>query len=224
MICPECETPIQVGTVGISNFNKRHRDSQKCRDNQVKKKRKDATQDAARQFFAPRSATNPAPGPSAAQLLVKPPAVQPPTTTRAPGSQVGLQQLPVSSLVGASQLSEQSNIACPTALKLLNRFWIRIQQLPESIEVADDSCPLARFSGTFEGSVGPGQDPWEVWNGPLDTELQKSPEEVKNLVKRGEKGLKAVYNLLEYLALSHGVPGALLEGKVERLLHAIDDV
>jgi len=98
---------------------------------------------------------------------------------------VGLQQLPVSSLVGASQLSEQPKIACPTALKLLNRFWIRIQQLPESIEVADNDCPLAHFSGTFNGSVGPGQDAWEVWNGPLDTELQKSPEEFGET--RGER-------------------------------------
>ena len=137
---------------------------------------------------------------------------------------MGLQQLPVSSLVGASQLSEQPKIACPTALKLLNRFWIRIQQLPESIEVADNDCPLAHFSGTFDGSVGPGQDAWEVWNGLLDTELQKSPEELVNLVKRGEKGLMAVYNLLEYLASSHSIPGALLEGKIERLMQAIDSV
>ena len=134
---------------------------------------------------------------------------------------MGLQQLPVSDLVGASQLPK---IACPTASKLLNRFWTRIQQLPESIEVANDDCPLAHFSGTFKGSVEPGQDAWEVWNGPLDTMLQKSPEELMNLVKQGEKGLKAVYNLLEYLASSHGVPGALLEGKVERLMQAIDDV
>jgi hypothetical protein len=76
----------------------------------------------------------------------------------------------------------------------------------------------------LEGSIGPEQDAWEVWNGPLDTELQKSHEELKKLVKRGEKGLEAVYNLLEYLASSHGIPGALFEGKIERLMCAIDDV
>ena len=68
------------------------------------------------------------------------------------------------------------------------------------------------------------EDTWEVWNGPLDTELQKSEEELKTLVRRGDNGLWALYRLLEYLASVHKVPGVLFEGKIERLLRAIDDM
>lgn len=76
----------------------------------------------------------------------------------------------------------------------------------------------------MEESVGEGEDAWEVWNGLLDTELQKPHEELKKLVKQGEKGIEAVCNVLEYLAMIHCIPGALLEGKIGQLNKAIDDV
>ena len=229
VICPDCETPVLVGTVGISNFTRRHRGSKKCKENRAKKNKKDElerNQARARQFFTRRSETAPTPGPSATHLLVKPPSIPLPTMTRACGSQVGLQQRPAfsPSNAGTQQPHKERNIACPEAAKLLNNLRNKIERLPEWIDVADNDCPLAQFSGSLEGSVGEGEDAWEVWNGPLDTELQKPHEELKKLVKRGEKGIEAVCNVLEYLATVHRIPGALLEGKIGRLNKAIDDV
>ena len=49
-------------------------------------------------------------------------------------------------------------------------------------------------------------------------------EELRALVVRGENGLLNLCNLLEYLACDHGIPGVLLEGKVGRIMQAIDEV
>ena len=49
-------------------------------------------------------------------------------------------------------------------------------------------------------------------------------EELRALVVRGENGLLNLCNLLEYLACDHGIPGVLLEGKVRRIMQAIDEV
>ena len=63
-----------------------------------------------------------------------------------------------------------------------------------------------------------------MWNWPLDTELQRSREEMTMLVKWGEIGLDVIYRLFEYIAAVHDIPGALLEEKIGQLLQAIDDV
>lgn len=135
---------------------------------------------------------------------------------------MGLQQVYMPMPTPSQTPSHQ--ISCPKAAALLTELHVRIDRLPDTIELAGDECPLARFSGSFERSVPEGEDAWEVWNPPLDTELQKSREEMMILVKWGAKGLDVIYGLFEYLASMHNIPGALLEGKVGQLLQAIDDV
>ena len=140
-------------------------------------------------FFTarPQEACTPAPSVSTTQLLVKPIKLHAPTTTRASCSQVGLKQMP------SSAYTASPKITCEQATTLLKEFRTRIKALPDSVPIAGDDYPLARFGGSFEGSVGDGEDAWEVWNGPLDTELQKSEEELKTLVRRGDNGLWALY-------------------------------
>ena len=169
----------------------------------------------------PRAIAVPGPSASAAKLLIKPPTLRPAAMLPASGSQVGL--VPMPTLPTPSQ-TPSCQISCSKAAALLTELRARIDRLPDTIELAGDECPLARFSGSFEGSVPKGEDAWEVWNRPLDTELQKSQEGMTMLVKRGAKGLDVIYGLFEYLASVHDIPGALLEGKIGRLLQAIDDV
>jgi hypothetical protein len=69
-----------------------------------------------------------------------------------------------------------------------------------------------------------GEDAWEKFDGPLNTLLQKPPKELRYLVQVGEYGLIGLCRLLEYLIISHNVSGVLLEGKVGRLMQAIDEV
>ena len=65
-----------------------------------------------------------------------------------------------------------------------------------------------------------GGDAWEVFNGSLDTMLQKSPEELCSLVKIREKGLIGLHHLLHYF----GIIGGLIELKIEWLMKAMDEV
>jgi hypothetical protein len=215
---------VQLGAVGLANYFKRHKPSKACKENRGKKIAREAltkTQAKAHQFFIPQGATIPGLSASAAKLLVKPRTLRPAAVFQALGLQVGLQQVPMPIFPTPSPSRQ---ISCSKAAVLLTELRMCINGLPDTIELAGDECPLARFSGSFEGSVSEGEDAWEVWNQPLDTELQKSQGEMMMLVKHGAKGLDAIYRLFEYLASVHNIPGALLEGKVGLLLQAIDDV
>jgi hypothetical protein len=90
--------------------------------------------------------------------------------------------------------------------------------------VADDEHPLATFAGDPTECVEEGEDAWEKFDRPLNTLLQKSPEELQNLVRIGEKGLKGLCCFLEYLVVHHQVSGNLLEGKIDRLMQAMNKV
>jgi hypothetical protein len=74
------------------------------------------------------------------------------------------------------------------------------------------------------GCVGANEDAWEKFDGPLNSLLQKPPDELRHLVRIGPKGLIGLCRLLEYLVTYHQVTGYLFEGKLERLMHAIDEV
>jgi hypothetical protein len=90
--------------------------------------------------------------------------------------------------------------------------------------MADDDHPLAMFAGDPTGCVKEGEDAWEKFDGPLNTLLQKPPHELQNLVRVGEKGLKGLCHFLEYLIMHHQVSGNLLEGKIDRLMQAMNEV
>jgi hypothetical protein len=112
----------------------------------------------------------------------------------------------------------------PIGIEILQRLRARIESLPPDVGVADESHPLAAFAGDPEGCVIDGEDAWEKFDGPLNTLLQRPPEELHYLVRVGEHGLEGLCRLLEYLVISHNISTVLLEGKVERLMRAIDEV
>jgi hypothetical protein len=113
---------------------------------------------------------------------------------------------------------------CPIGIELLHKLRTRIESLPSDVGVADENHPLAAFSGDPNSYIEDGEDAWETMDGPLNTLLQKPPEELRHLVQVGEKGLIGLCRLLEYLVTSHNVSGVLLEGKVGRLMQAINEV
>lgn len=164
------------------------------------------TQQAARGFFAPR-----------------PPPV--PSTVSGP-SRVH------STILGGNQntlhlinqdVPTVSQPGCPVALHLLSSFRRRIDALPLAVGTAGDDHPLAQFSGDPVGCVGEDEDAWEKFDGPLNTILQKPREELGALCRLGDKGLDGFYRFLKYLVVHHGIQGGLLEGKLGRLIEAIDD-
>jgi hypothetical protein len=123
---------------------------------------------------------------------------------------------------GSHRASTRSG--CPVGIALLQTFRARIEGLPRNVGEADDGHPLAAFAGDPVGCVGDDEDAWEKFDGPLNGLLQKPPNELRNLVRVGEKGLIGLCHLLEYLVAHHQLSGYLFEGKLERLMLAIDDV
>src|SRR5262249_27311791 len=117
----------------------------------------------------------------------------------------------------------QAPAGCPIGIELLRKLRARIEALPPDVGIADDNHPLAHFSGNLERSVEKDEDAWEKFDGPLNTLLQKPPEELHHLVRVGEKGLIGLWRLLEYLVTCHKVSGVLLEGKVSRLMQAMEE-
>ena len=61
---------------------------------------------------------------------------------------------------------------CAIGCALLRKFHTQIEPLPTSVGIADESHPLAVFSGNPVGCVGEDEDAWEKFDGPL---LQRPP-------------------------------------------------
>jgi hypothetical protein len=113
---------------------------------------------------------------------------------------------------------------CPVGIALLSKFRARIEGLPQNVDEAGASHPLAAYAGDPTGCVEEGEDAWEKFDGPLNCLLQKPQDELRYLVRRGEKGLIGLCRFLEYLVQHHSITGYLFEGKLERLMRAIDEV
>jgi hypothetical protein len=96
--------------------------------------------------------------------------------------------------------------------------------LPRDVGIADETHPLAAFSGDPTGCIDKDKDAWERFDGPLNMLLQKPTDELQHLVCIGEKGLIGLCCLLEYLVTDHQVSHVLFEGKLGCLMDAIDRV
>lgn len=208
VLCPNCSTSVKTGNGGIQNFLQRHQGSVQCVANQKKKKSREAIEknkQNALKWFQPRSPVVPA-------TVTAPPLVHPTAC------------VPSSATAFTSINPTHNQTGCPVGKALLQKFRARVETLPSSIGEADNGHPLAAFAGDPVGCVGDDEDAWEKFDGPLNGLLQKPPNELRNLVQVGEKGLIGLCRLLEYLVEHHQLSGYLFEGKLERLMLAIDDV
>ncbi|KAF8176492.1 hypothetical protein BJ912DRAFT_857405 [Pholiota molesta] len=195
-----------------------------CRENQRKrseeeraKRQKDSARTAFSSFFGPRKPAVPA-------TVASPPLVSTSQSKTSGAPKAGTSHETHQPVQVPQSSPSIPAIPCQHAATLLAQFRSRIEALPEDIPIASDDHPLAQFSGDPTGSVPEGEEAWEIWNGPLDTVLQKSPGELQNLVVRGKFGLEGLCNLLEYLARYHMIGGGLLEGKIGRLMNAMNEV
>ena len=200
--------------MGIQNLYKRHKGSNKCKENKVRYESQQTlqkTQAAAKNFFAPR-----------------PPKVPPTVVAPSPIQATSISETSETSRNHVTPIAPPTPLhgvkRCPIAIGLLAEFRTKIQGLPPEVGKADDNHPLARFSGDPIGCVEDGIDAWEQFDGPLNTVLQTSTEGLRELVHIGEKGLIGLHRLLEYLVNYHGIQGALIEMKLQRLMQAMDDV
>lgn len=64
---------------------------------------------------------------------------------------------------------------------------------------------------------------WEHFDGVLNVLIPQEIEEVKKLVVRGKHGIQGLVNLLKHLIDKHGIIGGVLNGKVDRIMWAINE-
>lgn len=211
--CPECGERIKVGAAGAGNIA-RHRNSEKCNKNKRKKKAESSQKKIS--FFPAFSQPKPVAVPS----LVSAPSASTSATpiSAAPKQAAAIPHTPI------SRSAQQGDSALEKTL--LKNFQKQILRLPADIPEADDSHELAQFSGDISQMmiIDESEDAWEMWDPILNRLLQRPKEELRALVRRGEKGLLALHRLLEALVQSHGVSEALFEGKVGRLMEVMSDV
>ncbi|KAH7907202.1 hypothetical protein BJ138DRAFT_1104514 [Hygrophoropsis aurantiaca] len=132
--------------------------------------------------------------------------------------------------VSSSQLEPQGVSiggvsGCPDALKLINELRLASVRLPGSVPVGTPGDLIANFSTDSAILVDPNiADVWETVD-PMLNQLVgwgKTDEDISMMLRRGEKGLAGLIDFLEYFVVQRGVKGALLEGKVQRIIRAVD--
>lgn len=171
---------------------------------------------AAASFFQPQARHALAVPPT-----VKPPPLLYPDPPEVLGSIQGHKNNPMpsgSSATSTSVYMEKTN--------LLSKLRTQIDKVPFHTQGSGQEkpavLPLARFYGILHKMVNRSEDIWEQWDGPLNTALQRSPEELEELVHiEGRVELTHLCNFLKCLVDEHGISEVLLERKVSRLINVI---
>ncbi|KAK7461138.1 hypothetical protein VKT23_009065 [Stygiomarasmius scandens] len=103
-----------------------------------------------------------------------------------------------------------------------------IPHLPKDLEEAKDSDVIAMcyHDKTWTPELS-SPEAWETWNGILDTVTQRHPTEteqqyVDKVVKYGKKGTEALYRALAHVMEHVVMDPDMLEGKIDRIIAAIE--
>jgi hypothetical protein len=233
---------VQVGTSGEHNMTA-HRGSKACvtrtRENQKSKKvrtlfefgaRKSATGLGHRQNIAAPAAILNAPGLASSSsenltdtiqkhldILLEP---EPEL-----GNLTGLGGL--NATLGSSKSLEAKPETCDRARELVLRLYAASRTLPLSVPHATLTDAFAVFGidpSCSAASKAPDTELWEK----LDPMLNKtigydaSIEEISSRIRRGPLGLDGLVEFLLWFVENRGLKVELIEGKVERLLDAIE--
>jgi hypothetical protein len=101
----------------------------------------------------------------------------------------------------------------------------RVEKLPRTVPVAKKTHILAAYSQSpqnLTSDIRNDADVWETWDQKLNVFLQRNNDDLKQLVVRGKFGLIGLVDFFEHLVRDRKVAEGLIEGKVERLINAID--
>ena len=101
----------------------------------------------------------------------------------------------------------------------------KVEKLPRTVPIAKKTHILAGYSQSpqkLTSDIENDADVWETWDRKLNVFLQCNDDELKQLVVRGKFGLIGLVGLFEHLVRDRKVDEGLTEGKVKRLVDAID--
>jgi hypothetical protein len=100
----------------------------------------------------------------------------------------------------------------------------QVEHLPKSVPIAKKTHSLAGFScDPTTLTVGvPDLEIWETWDPQLNTLIPQAITDVLPLVTRGKYGLIGLVQFLEHLVHDRNLDAGMLDGKIGRLLEAIN--
>ena len=99
-----------------------------------------------------------------------------------------------------------------------------IRDLPNILPDASDTDEIAVFAQDIPTDMD-GDDAWEEFLDPLLNRFLgfgRSIESISAMLQGGESGLTAIVRYLRKFVERYRIDGALLEGKLERLIEAIE--
>ena len=109
-----------------------------------------------------------------------------------------------------------------TVLKTLRE---KVKNLPKLIPIATKTGLLAGYccdSRDLTKDIADNADVWEVWDGRLNVLISHSIPDLYLLITWGKYGLIVLVQLMEHLVCDRNIDEGLLEGKVGRVMEAID--
>ena len=215
-ICPDCDSRVKCGTIGLANLEKRHRGTKVCKAAQEKRDKKAKTKKNGTilSFLKPKAA----PVPSTVSSQARVHSYRLAATDAIPA---------VSTTPQAAQIETVSSTSLPVAAPIFNSFieTLRnlVKNLPESAPEASEFNRLAVFGGNPKEFDDPSLDADELWektlNGVLKSTLGWGTEgNMDEIIRRGRWGLDGLVNFATYFVEERGVSEGLFEGKLSNLV------
>jgi hypothetical protein len=222
-ICPDCQTRINCGTVGIANLERRHRGTKICREKQERcdKEKKNKTNGLKLLAFFGKQ-------PKATRI---PPNVWPSAPVRGhnlpPSASPAVLVVPPSKATVHSSKTVVERLE-PVVSNVLEKLSNLIENLPASIPEASDYDKLAVFAGNPAEYDNPSLSPDELWeetlNGLFKSALGWGSEgDMEEVIRRGRKGLDGLANFVKHFVVKRGVSMGLFEGKLAYLMSKLEE-
>jgi hypothetical protein len=225
-ICPDCDSRVNCGTIGLANLEKRHRGKKVCKTAQEKrdkvKKSKDRT---ILSFLKPKAAIIPSTVSSQVPVHSYKLALQSVTDTSLIGPTISTTSGPPQREAVSLKVLPVSG---PTFSNFIKKLQNLVKDLPESIPEASEFDRLAVFGGMPMEFDDPALDVDELWETTLNNVLKSTlgwgtEGNMGEVVRRGKWGLDGLVNFAKYFVEERGVSIELFEGKLSNLVKALEE-
>jgi hypothetical protein len=152
------------------------------------------------------------PTPKPVVLRIIPPAMGLPATPRA------------DTVPNPADPTSITKVSATSTYPMLKTLCDKVENLPNTVLIADDLSPLAGFSGdpVLLTNEVPDDEMWEVWDPHLNRLIPQSISDIFPLVMRGDLGLIRLIVFFDHIVYERKVDPGLLDGKIGRILQAID--
>ncbi|KAF8476355.1 hypothetical protein DFH94DRAFT_695009 [Russula ochroleuca] len=114
-----------------------------------------------------------------------------------------------------------------TSFSILKTLHEKVENLPRSVPEAKRTSPLAGYCCDpmeLTKDISLDVDVWETWDQKLNVLISHSIPDICPFIGRGKYGLIGLVLFLEHLVRDRKVDEGLLNGKVGRIIEAIDSV